>query len=117
MAILKYCKKENGIFHSWKACWKFSSYLVPILCVSLEFQGQRALPQSTFSFSYDLAMEDQSGLARDLAEWKPHHELFVSFPALGEGCGKEKKQSELGEPQGSVTQRVWFRGELTSSRP
>lgn len=63
-AILKYCKKENRIFFSTpgRPVGTFPLTSCQFFVSASGFQGQRALPQSTFSFSYNLAMEDQSGL-------------------------------------------------------
>lgn len=91
-AILKYCKKENRIFffYSWKACWNFSSYFMPILRVSLWVPGPKSLAPKHFQLF--LRLSNGRPVRLDLAEiWQSGSHTASSLPPfllLGWDVGK-----------------------------
>lgn len=93
-AILKYSEEENCVCTPGRPVESLPLPSCQFLVSVSEFQGQRALPRSTSSFSSDIAMEDQSGLTREI--WQsgsPTANCLASSPVLGEGCGKESRVS------------------------
>lgn len=97
VGILKYCKKEHCICTPGRPVGSFPLPSCQFFLSVSEFQGQRALPQSTFGFSYDLAMEDQSCLTRALADWSLHGKLLCRLSYFPGRRGKENKGC-LGKP-------------------
>ena len=50
----------------------FLLLLANSFCQFLNSEAREPCPKAPSGFSDDLAMEDQSHLTRDLAEWRPH---------------------------------------------